>query len=225
MDGCCCTLLKFVRSLSLCFEPAPFRASRDKAHLKLVCDALSSEEWMRQLKAIGWYCKHMGTILAWGGSCRCHDEFSDREEREKCPWKGRLLAEAFGYATRALDEMRAEVDGLQPEFLDGDLGLLRQLQACVRANLGFGERETSDFRRAAAAPGSPSPARHCEQGHCAMARGSSVQPPPRERRVLGPSVVLAVCCGADDSRWWKHARRPVGGMAQPEGGASRRHPR
>lgn len=52
LDGCLKSILPFVDSLSVVFDPTSFRNSRDATKIKLVCEAFQSRAWKSQLKVV-----------------------------------------------------------------------------------------------------------------------------------------------------------------------------
>ena len=95
--------------------------------------ALSSHDFHAQLKTVRWYTGVMTDLLKWGGGCRCHSKAHTQEERDSCPFKGKLLAEAYPHSMAHLRAALEEVSKWNASDAGGDAQLLRQLQACVRS--------------------------------------------------------------------------------------------
>ena len=147
LDDCCKSLVSFVSSWSRAFDPSLFAKGRDAVKLKSVCEALQSPHFHRQLKAIAWYSNSMTILLKWGGSCRCHDQFSPQKDRDSCNMKGRLLSEAHPFAMAHLRVAVAECEGWAPGMCDGDTILVRQMQACMKATFLLAEEKLEVFNQ------------------------------------------------------------------------------
>ena len=144
LDDCCSILQKFVVSLSHRFNPKIFAKSRDPIRLNLMVEALEDPSFQLQLKVVGWYCNITTDLLKWGGSCRCHGPESSREERQQCPWKGKLLAEAFPHAMNTLRTALAEVESWTLGDVGGDVVFCDRLRQPCDA-LGSSPKTSSNF--------------------------------------------------------------------------------
>ena len=139
LDGCLKSILPFVDSLSVVFDPTSFRNSRDATKIKLVCEAFQSRAWKSQLKVVAFFCDTTTRLLNWGGGCRCHNAEDPR--RTECKFKGRLLPEAYPHAMQHLRADLDEVTSWTVGFVDGDAVLLRQAQACMRGAWMFAQEK------------------------------------------------------------------------------------
>ena len=133
LDDCLQAMSLFVQSWAAAFDPDIFKSSRDTTKLTLVTQALSSHDFHAQLKTVRWYTGVMTDLLKWGGGCRCHSKAHTQEERDSCPFKGKLLAEAYPHSMAHLRAALEEVSKWNASDAGGDAQLLRQLQACVRS--------------------------------------------------------------------------------------------
>ena len=111
VHDCILCLRIFLQSLRQVFDPAAYKSSRDTTRLKYVEEALASYDWHAQLEVIRRYTEMMTQLLLYCGKCRCFEQHASVKARDMCPHKGRLLPEAYPYATTVLREALNEVNG------------------------------------------------------------------------------------------------------------------
>ena len=133
LDEVCKCVERFATSLSLFFDAHAFRNTKATVRLRIVAEALASKGWHAQLTFVAWFCRVMTELLSWGGGCNCHGPQHSKAERDSCKNKGRRIGQAYLHAMNWLRCALEEISAWTPGMLGGDLDLLRQGQACMRA--------------------------------------------------------------------------------------------
>ena len=128
LGKCCKAISGCVESLAAVFDPTPFQGGANPTRIQTVSAALRSPVWFMHSKFVRWFTTKMDRLLSWGQGCACHGP----EENGSCAMQGRRLQEAVPYTTQYMKSCIEEA-GAWGDTEFGELALLRQCQAAVRA--------------------------------------------------------------------------------------------
>jgi hypothetical protein len=114
-----------------------FKNSRDRSRLTKVAYTIEQQSWNILFPFVNWFCRTICLIQDWIGGCECHEAQLMRGERIDCRHKGRRIVEAYPHAVAELRNFLNVANSWTVSKFDGDLSLLLQCQACVRATFAL----------------------------------------------------------------------------------------
>lgn len=130
---CLRAMMKFLDSLIVHFDPAPFSRTREGANLSLVIEALGTPSWRRQCDFVFWLTQWLTSLMDWGCGCPCHEAELLEGKDVACPRKGRRLQEAEEHVQIEFSWALREANAWDENTWGCDFDFLVEAQGCVRA--------------------------------------------------------------------------------------------
>lgn len=132
LHRCCTPVHAIWESFSTHFSPECFGRLRDRSELAKLCACVASTVWPHQLEFIQWFTSVVDEILAWIGTCECHEEEILAGENIECHYRGRRVAQAYRFAVDKLKVALDECNLWTANRFGGDVGMLDACQGCTR---------------------------------------------------------------------------------------------
>lgn len=143
LRACCASLQKVIDTLRTSFDPKLCAGSRDSVSMGKMIKALRSDDWRRMLDFVSWYTNWLGSIMSWGQGCSCHNMELAGGASVECPWKGRRIKEAYGFATVELEKGLKYANTWGPETWKCNDENWVEMVGCVRASFHLALRKVA----------------------------------------------------------------------------------
>jgi hypothetical protein len=91
----------------------------DGTQAKCIKAALEDIRWYTCFQFVNWYSAFLTRIMAWGGSCPCHQEEWEQHIYVDCIYKGRLLPYCWKFVCDRFREMLEECNAWTTEVFGG----------------------------------------------------------------------------------------------------------
>ena len=112
--------------------------SRDRKWMATVKAALACDAFVNEFLFVHWHVSWLHKLEQWCMTCLCpeHQEWRRRGEEVKCPMQGRVLPQAWSKVVSSTADALAHLENWSVADFGGDLSLMSDCQATVRATCG-----------------------------------------------------------------------------------------